>query len=51
MLQFASQSPGHIEEVSLSAIDGLEEFDMAACEMIAAELEVKFHRRILDQVG
>jgi TatD family-associated radical SAM protein len=51
MLKFASQAPAYIPEVSLSAIDGLEGVDIAACEKIARDFGVKFRRRILHQVG
>jgi TatD DNase family protein len=38
-------------EVSLTAIDGLEGVDIAACEKIAESLGVGFRRRVLDVVG
>ncbi len=38
-------------EVTLTAIDGLEGVDIAACEAIAGQLGVKFRRRVLDRVG
>lgn len=37
--------------VTLTAIDGLEGVDIAACEAIARQLGVGFRRRLLDQVG
>ncbi|MBF0219343.1 MAG: radical SAM protein [Gammaproteobacteria bacterium] len=37
--------------VTLSAIDGLEGVDIAACEAIAQRLGVAFRRRVLDAVG
>ena len=38
-------------EVTLTAIDGLEGVDVAACEKIARDIGVKFRRRVLDVVG
>ncbi len=51
MLQFTKQAPAYIPEVTVSAIDGLEGVDIAACRKIAQDYGVKFRRRELDQVG
>lgn len=40
-----------VPEVTLTAIDGLEGVDIAACEAIAERLGVNFRRRLLDEVG
>ena len=41
----------HITDVTITAIDGLPEVDIPACEKIAATLGVKFRSRILNEVG
>ncbi|MDH5784454.1 MAG: TatD family nuclease-associated radical SAM protein [Chromatiales bacterium] len=51
MLDFAHQAKEAGMAVSLTAIDGLEGVDVAACETIARELGVTFRRRVLDEVG
>ncbi len=51
MLEFARLAGKAGMEVSLTAIDGLEGVDIAACERIAKELGVNFRRRVLDEVG
>jgi TatD DNase family protein len=51
MLEFARLAHERGMKVSLTAIDGLEGVDIAACEKIAAELGVGFRRRVLDIVG
>ena len=51
MLKFVKQAPRYINEVTVTAIDGLEGVDIAACERIARDFGVKFRRRVLDQVG
>ncbi len=51
MLEFLRQAPNYIEDVTATAIDGLEGVDMAACEAIAKSMNVKFRRRILNEVG
>jgi len=51
MLAFLREAPAYIEDVTASAIDGLEGVDIAACEALAKELGVKFRRRILNEVG
>jgi TatD DNase family protein len=51
MLEFARLAGEHGIEVSLTAIDGLEGVDVAACKSIAKELGVGFRRRELDIVG
>ncbi len=51
MLEFARLAGERGIEVSLTAIDGLEGVDVAACEKIANDLGVGFRRRELDKVG
>lgn len=51
MLAFLRDAPKYIEEVTATAIDGLEGVDIEACEAIARELGVKFRRRVLNEVG
>lgn len=51
MLEFARLAQEHGMSVSLTAIDGLEGVDIAACEAIAESLGVGFRRRVLDVVG
>lgn len=51
LLDFVKCAKRHIEDVSLTAVDGLEGVDIQACEQIARELGVKFRGRVLDQVG
>lgn len=51
MLKFVKEAPEYIAQVTVTAIDGLEGVDMAACERIALDYGVKFRRRVLDQVG
>ena len=51
MLEFARLASKRGIEVSLTAIDGLEGVDIAACERIAADIGVSFRRRELDVVG
>jgi len=51
MLDFAARAKAAGMEVTLTAIDGLEGVDIAACERIAQGLGVKFRRRVLDNVG
>jgi TatD family-associated radical SAM protein len=51
MLDFLALAPGHIAEVSASAIDGLEGVDIDACRRLAEARGVRFRRRVLDEVG
>ncbi|MDD3516778.1 MAG: TatD family nuclease-associated radical SAM protein [Chromatiales bacterium] len=51
VLDFARKAREHVPEVALTAIDGLEGVDIAACEAIARDLGVGFRRRVLDVVG
>lgn len=51
LLDFARRARDAGMEVTLSAIDGLEGVDIAACERIARDLGVKFRRRVLDAIG
>jgi TatD DNase family protein len=51
MLEFARLAGGRGIEVNLTAIDGLEGVDMAACERLAQQQGVNFRRRVLDEVG
>lgn len=52
MLEFARQAKQHVPDVSLSAINGLEGVDIAACREIAEQqIGVKFRQREMDVVG
>lgn len=51
MLEFARLAQERGMSVSLTAIDGLEGVDIAACEKIAESIGVGFRRRVLDIVG
>ncbi|PKM46466.1 MAG: radical SAM protein [Gammaproteobacteria bacterium HGW-Gammaproteobacteria-1] len=51
MLDFARAAKASGIAVTLTAINGLEGVDIAACEEIARQLGVKFRRRELDVVG
>ena len=51
MIEFADHARDYVPDVTLTAIDGLEGVDIAACERRAQGLGVKFRRRILDQTG
>jgi len=51
MLEFARLAHERGMAVTLTAIDGLEGVDIAACETIAQSLGVGFRRRVLDIVG
>jgi TatD family-associated radical SAM protein len=51
MLDFLRRAPNYISDVTATAIDGLEGVDIAACEAIAKEMQVKFRRRVLNEVG
>ncbi len=51
MLEFLQLAPRYIDDVTATAIDGLDGVDIAACEALARERGVKFRRRKLDVVG
>jgi TatD family-associated radical SAM protein len=51
VLEFLREAPKHIQDVTATAIDGLEGVDIPACEAIAKELGVKFRCRVLNEVG
>lgn len=51
MLDFADRVRDYVPDVSLTAIDGLEGVDIAACERIAQKLGIRFRRRLLDDIG
>ena len=51
MLDFLAEAPKYIEEVTATAIDGLEGVDIEACRRIAETCGVSFRRRELDKVG
>ncbi len=51
MLDFVEMAPKYIDDVTASAIEGLNGVDIDACEKLATERHVKFRKRILDNVG
>ncbi|UCE77939.1 MAG: radical SAM protein [Gammaproteobacteria bacterium] len=51
MLSFLEQAPRYVNEVTATAIDGLEGVDIDACQRLAMERGVQFRRRVLDVVG
>lgn len=51
VLDFVSSARQFVPDITITAIQGLEGVDIAACEKIAAKLGVKFRERTLDQVG
>ena len=51
LLDFIAKVKTHVPDVTITAIDGLDGVDIAACARIAAELGVKFRARIMDQIG
>lgn len=51
MLEFTRQAAEYIDEVTVTAINGLEGVDIDACNQIAERLGVKFRQRELDRVG
>jgi len=51
MLEFVDRARDFVPDITLTAIDGLEGVDIAACERIAERLKVKFRRRTLGVVG
>ena len=51
MLDFVKQAPTYIDDVTVTAINGLDNVDIGACRQMAAEMGVKFRQRELDRVG
>jgi TatD family-associated radical SAM protein len=51
MLEFVRQAPAYIDEVTVTAINGLDHVDIDACRQMAVKLGVKFRQRELDRVG
>lgn len=51
LLEFVLCARDQITDVTLTAIDGLEGVDIRACEDLAHRFNVKFRRRVLDEVG
>lgn len=51
MLDFVEESVKYIDDVTATAIDGLEGVDITACEKLAEDRGAKFRRRVLDIVG
>lgn len=51
MLEFIKSAKNAGANVIVSAVDGLPDVDIAACEEIAKTLGVKFRRRVLDDLG
>ena len=51
VLEFIARARKYVDQVTVTAIDGLDGVDIDACRDIAARLGVTFRRRVLDQVG
>ena len=51
MMDFITEAPSYIKDITATAIDGLEGVDVEACEKLANNLGVKFRKRVLDVVG
>jgi TatD DNase family protein len=51
VLEFILHARELIPDITITAIDGLEGVDIAACEALAKRFNVKFRRRVLDEVG
>lgn len=51
MLDFLTEAPRHIGDVTATAIAGLDGVDIGACRRLAEARGVKFRRRELDVVG
>lgn len=51
MLDFLERAPAYIDEVTATAIDGLEGVDIEACRKLADARGATFRRRVLDVVG
>ncbi len=51
MLDFLRLAPVYINEVTATAIDGLDGVNIEACRQLASQRNVTFRRRVLDVVG
>ncbi|MCG8672581.1 MAG: TatD family nuclease-associated radical SAM protein [Pseudomonadales bacterium] len=51
LLGFIKAAPTYIDDVTVTAIEGLEGVDVHACENLAEQFGVKFRKRYLDEVG
>jgi TatD family-associated radical SAM protein len=51
LLDFAARARAVVPEVTLSALEGLDGVDIAACEQVAHGLGVRFRRRVLGLLG
>jgi len=51
LLKFIKLAPHYIDDVTITAIDGLPGVDIEACHKIAEQSGVKFRRRVLGNVG
>ena len=51
LLEFILLARESIADITITAIDGLEGVDIPACEALAERFNVKFRRRVLDEVG
>ena len=51
MLDFLKLAPHYIDDVTATALDGLEGVDINACEQLATQCGVKFRKRMLGRVG
>lgn len=51
MLDFVRRATRYVPCVMVTALDGLEGVDIAACERIAGELGAQWRGRVLDEVG
>jgi TatD DNase family protein len=51
MLEFIRSAKAAGADVTITAVDGLPDVDISACEAIAKELGVRFRRRVLDDLG
>ena len=51
LLEFILLARESIADITIPAIDGLEGVDIPACEALAERFNVKFRRRVLDEVG
>lgn len=51
MLDFLTEAPKHISQVTATALDGLEGVDIIACEDLAKKCGVLFRKRTLGRVG
>jgi len=51
MLDFLEQAPRYIDQITATAIDGLEGVDINACRRLAEQRGAEFRRRVLGVVG